>query len=88
MEFKFNTPAIDTKYNVLKAYYKRTYLEYCAEHPANDKRIFINVYRQTIRALLVMDKIYGQSCLLDCAMYKEISEQFALLSRIKDKFAA
>ena len=86
MNFKFNHKPIQTKYNLLSLVLKKTYIEYCRGHYHDDRRIFINVYWQLIRFLLVSDKIYDQSTTLDVAINQKFQEEYESLLSIKDRF--
>jgi len=86
MNFKFNNKAIQTKYNLLSLVLKKTYTEYCRGHHHDDRRIFINVYRQLIRFLLVSDKIYDQSTTLDVAINEKFESEYNSLLQIKNRF--
>lgn len=86
MDFTFKTPEVQTKYNYLKAYYKETYYKYVMGKCTDDRRIYINVYRELIRMLLVIDTVYKKSCILDVGMSEEFSKELELLNKIKTKF--
>ena len=86
MNFKFTHKPIQTKYDLLSLVLKKTYTEYCRGHYHDDRRIFINVYRQLIRFLLVSDKIYDQSTMLDVAINEKFESEYNSLLSIKDRF--
>lgn len=86
MNFKFTHKPIQTKYDLLSLVLKKTYTEYCRGHYYDDRRIFINVYRQLIRFLLVSDKIYDQSTMLDVAINEKFEFEYNRLLSIKDRF--
>ena len=86
MNFTFKTPEVQTKYNCLSAFYKETYYKYVRGRYTDDRRIFINVYRQLIRMLLVLDTVYRKSCILDVGANEKFSEEMKLLKKIKTKF--
>lgn len=86
MNFKFTHKPIQTKYDLLSLVLKKTYTEYCRGHYHDDRRIFINVYRQLIRFLLVSDKIYDQSTMLDVAINEKFESEYNSLLNIKNRF--
>lgn len=86
MNFTFKTPEVQTKYNYLSAFYKKTYYKYVKGRYTDDRRIFINVYRQLVRMLLVLDTVYRKSCTLDVGANEKFSEEMELLEKIKTKF--
>ena len=53
MKFKFKNRQVQTMYNVMELAFKESYTEYCKGHYHDDRRIFINTYRQLVRSLLV-----------------------------------
>ena len=93
MRFNFKNEGIQTKYKYLLYFFEKTYKEYCRGHYHDDRRLFINMYRQLIRMLLVADSIYGKSSTLDVAIgekfrakteeLKEIQERFEMLANLK-----
>ena len=86
MDFTFKTPEVQTKYNYLKAFYKETYYEYVMGKYTDDRRIYINTYRELIRMLFVVDTVYRKSCILDNGVNEKFSEELKLLNKIKTKF--
>jgi hypothetical protein len=87
MDFNFiKNDGTRNAYGVLKCNYKETYKKYCEGHFKDDRRLFINVYRQAIILILVMDKVYKQSCYLDVAFHNEMQGIFTDLKRIKERF--
>lgn len=86
MDFTFKTPEVQTMYNYLKVFYKKTYYKYVMGKYTDDRRIYINTYRELIRMLLVVDTVYRKSCILDVGIRKEFSEELELLDKIKTKF--
>ena len=86
MKFKFKNRQVQTMYNVMELAFKKSYTEYCKGHYHDDRRIFINKYRQLVRSLLVSDKVYGQSSLLDIAIHNAFNMELQNLERIQDKF--
>ena len=86
MKFKFKNRQVQTMYNLMELVFKKSYTEYCKGHYHDDRRIFINTYRQLVRSLLVSDKVYGQSSLLNIAIHNAFSMELQNLERIQDKF--
>ena len=86
MNIKFKNRQVQTMYNLMELSFKKSYTEYCKGHYHDDRRIFINTYRQLVRSLLVSDKVYGQSSLLDIAIHNAFNMELQNLERIQDKF--
>ena len=86
MKFKFKNRQVQTMYNVLELTFKKSYTEYCKGHYHDDRRIFINTYRQLVRSLLVSDKVYGQSVFLNMAIHNAFNMELQNLEKIQDRF--
>ena len=87
MNIKFKNRQVQTMYNLMELSFKKSYTEYCKGHYHDDRRIFINTYRQLVRSLLVSDKIYSQSSFLDIAIHNAFEMELQNLERIQDRFA-
>lgn len=86
MDFTFKTPEIQTKYNYLRAFYKETYYKYVMGKYTDDRRLYINTYRELIRMLFVVDTVYRKSCILDVGISEKFSKELEFLDKIKTKF--
>ena len=86
MKFKFRNRQVQTMYNLLELSSKKSYTEYCKGHYHDDRRIFINTYRQLVRSLLVSDKVYGQSVFLNVAIRNAFEMELQNLKKIQDRF--
>ena len=86
MKFKFGNRQVQTMYNLMELAFKKSYTEYCKGHYHDDRRIFINKYRQLVRSLLVSDKVYGQSALLNVAIHNAFEMELQNLEEIQDRF--
>ena len=86
MKFKFKNRQVQTMYNVMELAFKKSYIEYCKGHYHDDRRIFINKYRQLVRSLLVSDKVYGQSVFLNVAIRNAFEMELQNLEKIQDRF--
>lgn len=86
MKFKFKNRQVQTMYNLMESFFKKSYTEYCKGHYQDDRRIFINKYRQLVRSLLVSDKVYDQSSFLNVAIRKAFNMECRNLAEIQDKF--
>ena len=86
MKFRFQNKGITVKYNYLIVKFEKTYKDYCKNHYHDDRRLFINMYRMTIRMLLTADKVYNKSVLLDCAMAEQLNKQIEELTEIQARF--
>ena len=87
MKFKFKNRQVQNMYNAMESSFKRYYVEYCKGHYHDDRRIFINTYRQLVRLLLVSDKVYGQSSFLNVAIRKAFNMEWNNLAGIRNRFA-
>ena len=86
MNIKFKNRQVQTMYDLMELKFKKSYTEYCKGHYHDDRRIFINTYRQLVRSLLVSDKIYDQSSLLDIAIHSAFEMELQNLERIQNRF--
>ena len=86
MEFTFKHQPMETRYELLKCMFRPTYRAYCRGHYKDDRRLFINVYRNTIRLLLVWDKVYGQSAAADVGIGNQFQEYKETMQRIQERF--
>lgn len=87
MDFNFvKHSSVSRMIRLLKINFGDTYKKYCDGHYHDDRRLFINIYRQYIRMLLVVDKVWGQSCHLDVIVFHEHDEIFKQLKEIKERF--
>lgn len=86
MKFKFKNRQVQTMYDLMELTLKKSYTEYCKGHYHDDRRIFINTYRQLVRLLLTSDKVYGQSVLLDVAIHDKFGMELQNLKKIQGRF--
>lgn len=86
MKLNFKNNGVKVRYSYLRTFYEQTYKKYCAGHYYDDRRIFINMYRMIIRMLLVVDKVYGQSCSLNVAFDRQFENMTNELNEIKERF--
>ena len=87
MKFKFKNKQVQVMYNLLESVFKDSYTKFCSGHYRDDRRIFINTYRQLVRSLLVSDKVYGQSSFLNVVIHKAFNMELRNLETIQDRFA-